>query len=419
MTSRTYGQLIRENRDFRQLWIAAVISMLGEWFNTIALFFLILEYTGSEFLLGMLFTVRMAGFAILQPFIGLLADRYNRKMLMVVSNLLQAVFALCFLLVNDSSDIVWMIGLSGLMMVLHGVYMTAERAALPNVVAEEDLATANALDAASWSTALCMGAMLGGVVVSIWGTNAAFIIDSVTFLVGTLFLINLTIPQTIDESMKGPWLSTGIRNIKSGWARIRSQPALFRIVFAKASWNVAGGGLAGVYLVLMGADVQGFGAAFGFGLFFFARGVGTGLGPILARAFLKDEEAWPRLVGYLIVLSGLIYFLVGLSVPHALWITVVLVILAHSASGANWVLSTVMMQQWVEDEVRGRVFSTDMLILSIAFSTSTSVAGYLMENTELGIQNGIMLFASVMVFCGIVFSMWQPGNPSSQTAHSA
>ena len=419
MTSRTYGQLIRENRDFRKLWIAAVISMLGEWFNTIALFFLILEYTGSEFLLGMLFTVRMAGFAILQPFIGLLADRYNRKMLMVVSNLLQAVFALCFLLVNDSSDIVWMIGLSGLMMVLHGVYMTAERAALPNVVAEEDLATANALDAASWSTALCMGAMLGGVVVSIWGTNAAFIIDSVTFLVGTLFLINLTIPQTIDESMKGPWLSTGIRNIKSGWARIRSQPALFRIVFAKASWNVAGGGLAGVYLVLMGADVQGFGAAFGFGLFFFARGVGTGLGPILARAFLKDEEAWPRLVGYLIVLSGLIYFLVGLSVPHALWITVVLVILAHSASGANWVLSTVMMQQWVEDEVRGRVFSTDMLILSIAFSTSTSVAGYLMENTELGIQNGIMLFASVMVFCGIVFSMWQPGNPSSQTAHSA
>ena len=57
------------------------------------------------------------------------------------------------------------------------------------------------------------------------------------------------------------------------------------------------------------------------------------------------------------------------------------------------------------------VFSTDMLILSIAFSTSTSVAGYLMENTELGIQNGIMLFASVMVFCGIVFSMWQPGTP--------
>ena len=224
MASRTYLQLVRENKDFRQLWIAAVISMLGEWFNTIALFFLILEYTGSEFLLGLLFTVRMAGFAILQPFIGLMADRFNRKMLMIVSNLMQAGLALCFLLVNDSSDIVWMIGLSGLMMVLHGVYMTAERAALPNVVSEEDLATANALDAASWSTALCLGAMLGGVVVSIWGTDAAFIVDSITFIIGTLFLITLTIPQTIDESMKGPWISTAISNIKHGWNRIRRQP---------------------------------------------------------------------------------------------------------------------------------------------------------------------------------------------------
>ncbi len=411
MASRTYLQLVRENKDFRQLWIAAVISMLGEWFNTIALFFLILEYTGSEFLLGLLFTVRMAGFAILQPFIGLMADRFNRKMLMIVSNLMQAGLALCFLLVNDSSDIVWMIGLSGLMMVLHGVYMTAERAALPNVVSEEDLATANALDAASWSTALCLGAMLGGVVVSIWGTDAAFIVDSITFIIGTLFLITLTIPQTIDESMRGPWISTGLRNIKYGWNRIRRQPALFRIVFAKASWNIAGGGLAGVYLVLMGANVDGFGAAFGFGLFFFARGVGTGLGPILARAFLKDEDAWPSLIGYLIALSGLIYFCVGLSVPYALWITVVLVILAHSASGANWVLSTVMMQRWVEDEVRGRVFSVDMLILSIAFSTSTSVAGYVMENTGLGIQNGILVFASVMVLSGLVFAAWKPDNP--------
>ena len=411
MASRTYLQLIRENRDFRRLWIAAVISMLGEWFNTIALFFLILEYTGSEFLLGLLFTVRMAGFAILQPFIGLMADRYNRKMLMVVSNLLQAGFALCFLLVNDSSDIAWMIGLSGLMIVLHGVYMTAERASLPNVVSEEDLATANALDAASWSTALCIGAMLGGIVVSIWGTNAAFIVDSLTFLLGTLFLVNLTLPQTIDDNMKGPLFSTGLRNIKYGWNRIRSQPALFRIVFAKASWNIAGGGLAGVYLVLMGANVDSFGAAFGFGLFFFARGVGTGLGPILARAFLTDEEAWPSLIGYLIVISGMIYFLVGLSVPYALWTTVVLVIFAHSASGANWVLSTVMMQQWVEDEVRGRVFSVDMLILSVAFSTSTSIAGYLMENTDLGIRNGILLFSSVMVLSGLVFSMWKPDDP--------
>jgi MFS family permease len=408
MASRGYVALVRENRDFRKLWIAAVISMLGEWFNTIALFFLILEYTGSEFLLGLLFTVRMAGFAILQPIIGLMADRFNRKWLMILSNLAQSVLALCFLFVNSADDIVWMIALSGLMMVLHGVYMTAERAALPNVVDPEDLATANALDAASWSTALCLGAMLGGIVVSQWGTEAAFITDSVTFLIGTVFLVNLHLPQTIDESMKGPWITTAFGNIKRGWSRIRQQPALFRIVFAKASWNIAGGGLAGVYLVLLGADVDGFGAAFGFGLFFFARGVGTGLGPIIARTLFTNEERWPALVGQLIALSGFFYILVGLSLPFNLWLTVILVILAHSASGANWVLSTILMQQWVEDEVRGRVFSADMLILSVAFSCSTSIAGYLMESTSLTIQQGMLLFASVLVLSGVVFSVWKP-----------
>ncbi len=407
MASRTYVQLVRENRDFRRLWIAAIISMMGEWFNTIALFFLILEYTGSEFLLGLLFTVRMAGFAILQPVIGLMADRMNRKILMVASNLIQMVLALLFLLVNDSSDIVWMIGLSGLMMVLHGVYMTAERAALPNVVDPEDLATANALDAASWSTALCIGAMLGGVVVSYWGTNAAFIVDSLTFLVGTLFLLNLKLPQTIEPSAKGPWITTAIGNIRRGFRRIRQQPSLFRIVFAKASWNVAGGGLAGVYLVLLGADVQGYGAAFGFGLFFFARGSGTGLGPLIARSFFKDENRWPQLVGNLIVLSGFFYLLVATTLDWNLWLTVVLVILAHSASGANWVLSTILMQRWVEDEVRGRVFSADMLVLSVAFSCSTSAAGFLMEHSTLSIQQGILLFSSIMVMSGIIFSLWK------------
>jgi MFS family permease len=416
MVSRSYVALVRENRDFRKLWIASVISMMGEWFNTIALFFLILEYTGSEFLLGLLFTVRMAGFAILQPVIGLMADRFHRKSLMVISNLIQMVLALCFLFVNDSGDIVWMIGLSGLMMVLHGVYMTAERASLPNIVSEEDLATANALEAASWSTALCMGAMLGGVVVSYWGTDAAFIVDSFTFLLGTLFLINLTLPQTVEESMKGPWFSTAFGNIKRGWRRIRTQPSLFRIVFAKASWNIAGGGLAGVFLVLLGADVKGYGAAFGFGLFFFARGIGTGLGPIIARTLFTNERAWPGLVGNLIVMSGIFYLLIGATLDVNLWLTVVLVILAHSASGANWVLSTILVQQWVEDEVRGRVFSADMLILSVAFSLSTTAAGWLMERTSLSIQQGVLIFSSVMILSGLIFSLWKPEDEFIQAA---
>ncbi|MDA8546307.1 MFS transporter [Candidatus Poseidoniaceae archaeon] len=415
MKSIGYLELLKTNKQFRRLWSASVVSMLGEWFNTIALFLLIFEYTESEFLLGILFTVRMLCFALLQPISGLLADRMNRKHIMIASNFIQIFLALCFLGVNGPEDIGWMLGLSGVMMLLHGAYVTAERAALPNIVSKENLATANALDAASWSSALCIGAMLGGVVVELYGVEAAFIIDALTFLLGTVLLIPLTLPQTIGEEMDGPLLSTAVSNIKKGLRRILDESRLLRVVFAKASWNIAGGGLAGVFLVVAGSDVDGFGAAIGFGLFFFARGIGTGLGPILARRFLTNEEQWPFLIGLLVVVSGFFYLIVGLTLGVNVWLTVILVMFAHSASGGNWVLSTILTQRWVEDEIRGRVFSIDMLTMSIAFSASSATAGYLLENGYLTLQSGFQSFAVLMMISGIVFTLWRPDRSRQNT----
>ena len=116
---------------------------------------LILKYTDSELLLGILMAVRMGCFALTQPFFGLLADRINRKRLMIITNILQMFLALAFIAVDGPEDMWWMFLCSGAMMAMHGLYVTAERAALPNIVSSEDLTTANALDSATWSTALC------------------------------------------------------------------------------------------------------------------------------------------------------------------------------------------------------------------------------------------------------------------------
>ena len=414
--TKGYIEFFSSNPKYRRLWAATVISLLGEWFNTIALFFLILEYSGSEFLLGVLFAVRMLLFGISQPINGLLADRLNRKGLMFWSNIAQIGLALSFILVDGPEDMWWLITVSGIMMLLHGVYVTAERAAVPNIVEEEDLITANAIGSASWSTALCTGAMLGGVVVSEYGTDAAFIIDSMTFLLSSIILIPLVIEQKIDESMKGPLLKTAISNIEIGWNRIYTDKKLLRIVFAKSSWNLAGAGLAGVFLVLAGADITGYGAAFGFGLFFFARGIGTGIGPLVARAVFKDKSKWPSLVGILVSISGVFYLLVGITLDYYLPLTVGLIIISHSASGGNWVLSTVLTQSWVEDEVRGRVFSMDMLILGTSAALSTTIAGYLVEFHNLSLKTGFISFSMIMIICGIVFTLWRPDHQSTQTS---
>ena len=410
MQGNSYVRLVRENKTYRKFWLAAFISMFGEWFNTIALFLIILQYTESELLLGVLMAVRMGCFALMQPFFGLLADRLNRKKLMIATNVLQIFLALAFIGIDGPEDMWWMFLCSGLMMALHGLYVTAERAALPNIVSKEDLTTANALDSATWSTALCLGAFAGGLVVSEFGVTVAFIIDSVTFLIGTILLIPLVVPQTYDKPSTGSILSSSIKDIWLGQKRIKSDPRLFRIIFAKTSWNIAGGGLAGVFLVLAGNDIEFVGAALGFGIFFFARGIGTGIGPILARRFFKNSEKWPRLIGLLIIVSGFFYLLVGLSLNGPLIITLVLVTLAHTASGGNWVLSTVLTQQWVEDEMRGRVFSTDMLMLSLGQVISTISAGYLIEHGYVNLQQGILLFSCIMLFSGFIFTIWNPKN---------
>ena len=406
--TKGYIEFFLSNKKFRRLWAASVISLLGEWFNTIALFFLILEYSGSEFLLGVLFSVRMALFAISQPINGLLADRISRKKLMLWANLMQVFLALSFLMVDGKEDMWWLIAVSGLMMLMHGVYVTAERAALPNIVDETDLITANAIDSASWSTALCIGAMLGGITVSIFGTDMAFIIDSYTFLISSLLLIPLTFEQKFDESTQGPFVKTALSNIKTGWSRIYHDKKLLRIVFAKSSWNLAGAGLAGVFLVLAGGSLTGYGAAFGFGLFFFARGIGTGIGPLMARALFKDKSRWPSIIGILVSISGVFYLIVGLTLEIYLPLTVCLIIFAHAASGGNWVLSTVLTQMWVEDEIRGRVFSIDMLILGSTAALSTSVAGFLVEYQNLSLKSGFISFSCIMFISGMVFTFWRP-----------
>ena len=163
---------------------------------------------------------------------------------------------------------------------------------------------------------------------------------------------------------------------------------------------------------MAGSDIDGFGMALGFGIFFFARGVGTGIGPIAARALLTNEERWPVMVGLLVMLSGAFYFLVGWTLGVSLFLTISLVMLAHAASGANWVLSTILTQKWVEDEVRGRVFSMDMLLMSLAFSLSSATAGYLLEEQYFTLKNGFLIFSVMMMISGAFFSLWRP-NPRS------
>lgn len=405
MQEREVGfiEILRVNPIFRRYWFGNTISMLGEWFNTVALFVLLEQLTGSELALGILFMIRMFSLAFPQVFTGMLADRFSRKWLMVGANFGSAVVVSCFLLVNDVND-VWLIYiLSALLMLFHAVYIPAENAAMPNITESNELLTANAMNSATWSASLAIGSAMGGVVVAQYGVDVAFIANTVAFIIAGIIIATIDIPQKKMEVTEGSFIAVSLAQVWDGYRIIRKNPRIYRIITAKALWGIFGGGL--VYmLVLLGSEI-GFGeVATGIGLMFAARGIGTGLGPIIVRYGLTNRAKWPLLLGWLVSSCGVGYVIIG-WLNWGWWIAIA-VVFSHAASGANWVISTVLLQERSEDEWRGRMFSTDFLLLTMVNGISTLAASLILEFTDYTLREVIQMFAVCQLLSGIIWVMF-------------
>ncbi len=405
-----YWELVRTNTDFRRLWVGHTVSLLGDWFNTIALYTLVLGLTGatggsSPLALAGVFIAKMLPWAFASPLAGLLVDRYDRRWIMIVSSLVRAVVVCGFLLIDDPSHLPWLYTLIVAQVVVGSVFPPAKSAAVPNVTAPRELLTANALSSATWSTMLAVGAALGGVATEALGPDLVFLIDSATYLVAAAFIFATTIPQDTapaDESL----LRSAAREIADGWRHLRTHPRIGRIALAKATWAAAGGALV-FMLALLGEQVSAGAVAAGIGVLFMARGIGTGIGPILARRFFTDRTRWPAVLGSAVAASGVCYGLVGV-VPWDAGTTtlagiIALVVTAHAASGGNWVLSTVMLQRRTEDRYRGRVFATEWLLVMGVQSISIFVAGGLMEAGVVDLRGSFFVFAALQVLCGLTW----------------
>jgi MFS family permease len=394
-------ELLRVNPIFRRYWIANSISMLGEWFNTVAIFVLIESISTSALAISGVIVLRMFALAIPQLFTGVIADRYSRKMLLVMSNIASALVLIPLFFLRGAQDLWIIYAVSAGLMFLHAIYIPAENAVMPTITAKNELLTANALNSGTWSASLAIGSGLGGIVVAAWGVNIAFAINMLSFIIAALLLLAIDIPKTKAKKRVGRWWESSLLEVKEGWSIILSTPPVRRIITAKAMWGLFGGGL--VYmLILIGAE-GGFGnIATGIGMLFAARGIGTGLGPILAKYAFTNREIWPQLLGWLVSIAGLGYCLIGF-LEWTPWIAII-VISAHAASGVNWVLSTVLLQERSEDEWRGRLFATDFLLLTTILGLSTMAAGLLVEFGPLTLREAVLLFAVLQTFSGLIWT---------------
>jgi len=400
-----YWALVSGNKNFRRLWVGTVISLLGDWFNTIALYVLVTELTGSPLALGAVFITKMLPWALSAPLAGVLVDRYDRRRLMVGMDVLRAVIVLGFLLIDRPAEVPWLYVLLSAQVVAGAVFTPAKSAALPNITTPRELLTANALMSATWSTMLAVGAALGGFAVEAFGTEAVFWIDSATYVVSAVVILGTVIPQDT-EPADTSLLRSAVREIADGWRHLRAHPRIGRFAFGKATWAVAGGAL--VYmLALLGDRIAPSALAAGIGILFMARGIGTGIGPVVVRGLFVDRHQWPVVIGGAVALCGLCYVGVGLlpwssSLP-VIAAVCVLVVVGHAASGGNWVLSTVILQKRTADRYRGRVFSTEWLFVTSAESLSILAGSTLLELGWLTLEEAVLAFGALQVACGLAW----------------
>lgn len=380
-----YVELLRANPDFSRLFIGQVISQMGDWFNSVALFTLLLSLTGSGEAVGYILILKLLPTFFVGPIAGVAADRFNRKTIMILTDVLRGILVLGFLFI-ERPDQVWMVYvIAALEVALSAFFDPAKSAAIPGVVSRDELIAANALSGASWSVTLALGAALGGVITDAFGRDTAFLIDALSYFVSAVFISFARIPSARSRAGRergGKRLSlvqvTGITDFIEGARYLKSNLRVMALLLVKSGWGLGGGVL--LLLTIFGKQIFPLGreGSASIGLFYAARGFGALIGPLIAsRLTSGTPRAMRRAITVAFFVSALFYLLFAQS--PVLAIALLFVVGAHSGGSVQWVFSTTLLQMEVPDRFLGRVFALEMAMVTLTMSISTYVTGRILD----------------------------------------
>jgi MFS family permease len=406
-TTVGYTELVRRNPNFRTLWLGQIVSLFGDWFNLIASAALISVLTRSGLAVGGLFVVRMLAPFLVSPLAGVAADRYNRKLLLILADLSRGVVVLGFLFVRDPQHAWLLYTLTAIQLAFSGFFFPARNAILPDIVSRRELGAANALSSATWSVMLAVGAALGGIVAGEWGIYPAFIIDSATFFISALFISRIRYQHDTALAEAGKSVRAALNQYFDGLRYLKRHFDILSISLQKAAFALAVNGAFQVIQVVLAEKifVIGEGGGTSLGLLYAVGGVGTGIGPIIARRFTGDRDRPLRMAiffSYLIAVLGLMINAPLWNFPSVLFGT----FLRAFGGGIGWVFSTQLLLQLLPDRVRGRVFSTEFALFTLANAISAAVGGWALDNTELSVSSLLWYMAGILLIPGLLWLLW-------------
>ena len=379
----SYARQLRGNRNFRRLWSAQVVSELGDWFYTLAIYNLLLQFTGRASSVALALVLQVLPQTLIGPTSGVVNDRLRRKRVMIAADLGRMGIVFCMLLVR-SREMVWLVyPLLVAETILAAFFEPARSSIIPNIVGREDVVLANTLSSTTWSVNLMVGATVGGVVAALLGRDAVFVMNALSFLISAFFIMGMRFaephaegahPFHVRELVDFSLILAGIRYVRSH-SRLRAT------VLVKAGNLIIGPSW--VLFTVMGQREfpvrwhrldAARGAFLGMSLLLGARGLGALLGPLLTASWVgstKHRLETAILWGYVAAAAG--YILLGVS--GRLWQACLCVVIAHFGSSILWVFSTTLLQLQSDDKFRGRVFAADLGLCMLTIATGAYLAG--------------------------------------------
>ena len=383
----SYARLVRSNRNFCRLWLAQIVSEIGDWFYTLSIYTLLLQLTGHAGSVALALVLQVIPQTFAGPTAGVVNDRVKRKHVMIAADLIRFVIVLAMLLVRSKS-VVWLVyPLLLAETTMAAFFEPARSAVIPNIAAEGEVLVANTLSSATWSVNLLIGASLGGVVAAYLGRDAAFVLNALSFLASAILISGMRFNEPHAEAA-APLRARDLVDfspVMEGIRYIRSHPVLVPAVFAKAGELMVGPSW--VIFTVMGAhefavhgrgiDSAG-GAMLGMSILLGGRGAGALVGPLFAARWAGQNDHRLRLgilFGYLTIALG--YGLIGVS--RSVWVAAACAMLAHAGGSTVWVFSTTLLQLRTEDRFRGRVFSADLGLASLTFAITAYLCGHFLD----------------------------------------
>lgn len=422
MDSLTYLQLLGRNRSFRRLWIGQVISELGNWFNFIAVLGLVrVVSNAAPEVTTIILIVRLVPFTLFAPLAGAFVDRWSRRTVMIVTDLLRVAIALGPLLVVSPQDLWIAYVCTGLLSFVGTFFEAAKNAAVPNITGERDLLAGNALMFSSRFLLMSLGAALGGWTAAKVGYSWAFVINAVSFLASAYSVWLVPEEDTRQQPTDGvavPEKRSRYRgywsDMREGWSYIVTHAPVATILGTNIVWAVGGGAsnlIADRLGALVYAEQEGIKPDSAVAALYFGAGMGLFLGMMIARrvgAYFHLKGTTIGFIGWSLFVQGIFFGVSGLM--PTLWASCVLLAISRTLLGAEFAVQETLLMRLVPDNLRGRVSTTDRAGEMLIWAFSTGVAGWSLHSISVrtltlvsGLLSGLsgimwlVLFASARV----------------------